>query len=245
MSMHPAEGDRLPVGLFGASGRMGRALQTRLADHPRLYCAAVAGRNERADFSGCVALIDFSLPGAIDALLEQLPERCPLVSGVTGYTPTQWARLEEHGSRAPLLWAANFSLGIAALRFLAREAARRLPDFEVELFEFHHRQKQDAPSGTALALAEEVAKGRGEALTLRDPFAPRATPGELGVSVSRAGQVIGEHTLFFCGFGERIELTHRAQERGLFADGALRATEALIGRPAGRYELEQLLWEEV
>ena len=245
MSTYPAVDDRLPIGIFGASGRMGRALQARLAEHPRLYCAAAAGRNERADFSSCVALIDFSLPSGLNALLEQLPEGCPLVSGVTGYTPEQWALLEEHGSRAPLLWAANFSLGIAALRFLAREAARRLPDFEVELFDFHHRQKRDAPSGTALTLAEEVAKGRGEPLTQRGPLAPRTTPRELGVSVGRAGQVIGEHTLFFCGPGERLELTHRAQERGLFADGALRATEALLGRPAGRYELEQLVWEEV
>ena len=234
--------EKIPVGVFGAGGRMGRALQAQLSVHPRLTLAAAVGRDEVADLSGCAVVIDFSLPEALGALLDQIPPGCPLVSGVTGYSKVERARLETHSLSAPLLWAENFSLGIAALRYLAREAAQRLPNFEVELFELHHKQKKDAPSGTALRLIEEVERGRGRSLPQRAPLAPRTKGAEVGISVGRAGQVIGEHQLIFFGENERLELVHRAGDRRLFVDGAIEAAEQLIGAAPGLYTLEQLLW---
>ena len=145
-----------------------------------------------------------------------------------------------------MLWSANFSLGVALLSRLVAEAARALPQWDCEIAETHHSHKQDAPSGTALALGREVAAARGQAfdavarLSRSDMQAPR-DPGEIGFAVTRAGDIVGEHTVLFATAGERIELSHRATDRTIFARGAVAAARWIASRPAGRYALMDVL----
>ena len=146
-----------------------------------------------------------------------------------------------------MLVAANFSLGVNLLLVLAETAARALgPGFDFEVVELHHRHKRDAPSGTALALAEALATGRGQSAegllrTARSGEVGERTPDEIGVVAVRGGEIIGEHTAYLIGDSERIEISHRAASRDLFAAGALRAALWLAGRPAGRYTMRDVL----
>lgn len=171
--------------------------------------------------------IDFSLPSGFDALLGFCQRRgSGLISGTTGLSPTQFAALEAAAARIPLLWAANFSLGVAVMTELARQAAAALPSWDADIVESHHRHKKDAPSGTALHLGAAVAAGRGSA--------PH-------YASLRAGDIVGEHVVQLAGEGERLELVHRATSRDIFARGALEAARRLQGKPAGRYHLGALL----
>ena len=165
-----------------------------------------------------------------------------LVSGSTGLSGRQTASLLAASERIPVLWAANFSLGVAVLAHVAAEASRLLPDWDCEILEAHHRNKQDAPSGTALMLGERVrgARGTGEPLLPLDRKGLRPSQG-IGFSVMRGGDIIGEHEVRLVGSGERIELVHRATDRRLFARGALVAARWLCGREPGRYTLESVL----
>lgn len=169
------------------------------------------------------------------------------VLGSTGLGDREIAALDVAAQKAPVLQAANMSLGVNLLLSLVEETARRLgPEYDIEIFEAHHRQKVDAPSGTALALGEAAAKGRGVAL--KDAMIPArygqvgARPqGAIGLSVFRGGDVIGDHTVTFAGIGERLELSHKASDRGLFAKGAVTAALWLAGKPAGRYRMKDVL----
>lgn len=236
----------LVVGLFGAGGRMGDRLRAALPAHPGLALGPCIDRDTPAgaDFGGADVVVDFALPHATADLIARLgPGRIPLVSGVTGRDAAQRALLDTYAERAPVLWSSNFSLGVALLRRLVRQAAGAV-DWDLEVFELHHRRKADAPSGTALTLAEAAAAGRG----LPWPDASRAPRGagvrttdEVGIAALRGGDVVGEHTVFLLGEGERVELTHRATDRTVFAHGALKAAAWLVGQAPGHHTLDAVL----
>ena len=170
--------------------------------------------------------IDFSLPEGFDRILALCLERgVALVSGTTGLEPVQRAALDAAALRIPVLWASNFSLGVAVLHDLVERAARALPGWDCDIVELHHTRKLDAPSGTALTLGAVAGEGG-------------ATPRYASL---RAGDIVGEHTVQFATSGERIELVHRATNRDIFAKGALHAAARLPGREAGHYRLRDLL----
>ncbi len=172
------------------------------------------------------AAIDFSLPQGFDPLLALCEQRgAALVSGTTGLEDVQRAALDVASQRIALLWAANFSLGVAILGELVERAATALPGWDCDIVESHHVHKKDAPSGTALALGASAELGG-------------ATPRYASL---RAGDIVGEHLVQFAATGERIELVHRATSRDIFARGALHAAARLAGRAPGRYRLRDLL----
>jgi 4-hydroxy-tetrahydrodipicolinate reductase len=192
-------------------------------------------------------VIDFSSPAGLRAMIRRLSAArpLPLLSGTTGLGAEDERLLGELSARAPVLHSPNMSLGVAATRAAAALLARALgPGFDVEIAEIHHVAKKDAPSGTALALARSVLEARGEPVA---PVLDRTTRGRprerggVGVAALRGGAVVGEHTLYFLGEDERIDLTHRAVSRRVFARGALRAARWLAGRAPGRYTIDDVL----
>ncbi len=229
--------------IHGASGRMGRALLRVAADDARLeVVAAVSGQGDPIAEAGSVpvfaakdlaqvpafdVLVDFSLPVAFDAALELARQRkAAFVSGTTGLSESQRVALDAAAREIPVLWASNFSLGIAVLTDLVRRAAAALPQWSRDLVESHHIHKQDAPSGTALTLGAAMKTGGGS---------------EPNYSSLRAGDIVGEHMAQFTGLGERLELTHRATNRDVFARGALECALRLHRREAGSYAVADLL----
>lgn len=261
------------VAILGVSGRMGRALVAALDEMPRavLSGAAVSGGNQwdgkdvseccggalrnvlmTADpekaLQGAAVAIDFTLPAATPANLKACAAmRCPVVIGTTGHDESGRAQIERAAANIPVILAANMSLGVNLLLQLAELAARSLDDsYDIEIFEAHHRHKQDAPSGTALALGRSVAHGRKVELEEVAEYQRHGQPGArragaIGFSVFRGGDVVGDHTVSFAGIGERIELTHRASDRMTFARGAVRAAQWLAGKPAGLYSMQDVL----
>lgn len=243
------------VCVVGASGRMGRLLLGAIARSKDLtLTGAVIGptaADSREDWGNveptsdpvrgmenCDLVLDFSTPAISLEVVRTASElRIPLVLGTTGHTEDQRRELEAFPSKAPLLIAPNTSIGVYALTELTRLAHSILgPDFEVEVFELHHRHKVDAPSGTARLLAASVEGA------LEDRSAGGArSPGSVGVASLRGGDVPGEHTVYFIGPSERIELTHRVRDRAVFADGALRLGRELLSRPAGHYRVTDIL----
>jgi 4-hydroxy-tetrahydrodipicolinate reductase len=256
------------IAIHGAAGRMGRSLIELVRQDARLKLAAalvapgstlegtplaspaVPGAltySTRLGDAGAQVLIDFSSAEGFDRALALCVERgMALVSGTTGLSAAQWAALDVAAARIAVLHAANFSLGISLLTRLLREAAVALPDWDIEIIEAHHARKEDAPSGTALALGEAAAAVRGQQLDAVMQAAryghtgPRPVGG-IGFAVIRGGDVVGEHGAWVLGAGERIELNHRAGSRAIFARGALAAALWLVRRPPGRYALEQVL----
>jgi 4-hydroxy-tetrahydrodipicolinate reductase len=255
------------VVLFGASGRMGREILRIAPERREVDIAAALVRPGSAldgepvwpalasalTFQNTLeperrgdVLIDFSNAGSFDAALALAVAReMAFVSGTTGLSDVQRGALDHAAQRIPVLWSANFSIGVALLRRMSAEAARVLGvEFDVEIIEAHHRHKRDAPSGTALTLGRAIAEARGTALEEVGVFTrhghgePRA-PGEIGFAVVRGGDIVGDHTILFAGEGERLEFTHRASTRAVFARGALLAARWICGRSAGRYTLDQ------
>jgi 4-hydroxy-tetrahydrodipicolinate reductase len=192
-------------------------------------------------------VIDFSLPVAFDALLDAvLRYSRPLVLATTGLDSAQWQRVDEAAKVLPIVAAPNYSTGVAVLFHLAQQASALLPDFDLEVVEMHHRRKVDAPSGTALGLADAAARGRNADYKQHAVYGREGHPGarsndEIGIMTLRGGDVIGEHTLYLVGEGERLELTHRSGNRELFARGALRAARLVGSQPPGRYTLTDVL----
>src|SRR5579859_1707462 len=248
------------IALLGAGGRMGQAVLSAAAGREDLEISSALVRpgsplladkqaiayttDLKAAVAGCDVLLDFSLPeSTVAALAACVAAGKPLVSGVTGMDAALKAALEKAGTRIPVLAAANMSLGVALLTRMAEQAARILgPDFDIEIAEAHHRHKKDAPSGTALALGAAVSRARG--VPVPDKATERSgarRPGSIGYSVVRAGDIVGEHTVLFAGAGERLELSHRAQSRQTFAQGALAAARWIVGRQAGVYTLADTL----
>lgn len=192
-------------------------------------------------------IIDFTRPDATLALLS-ICERYdrPVMIGTTGFTPDAIQWIENAARRIPIVLAANTSLGVNVLMALTRRVASILPatEWDIEISEAHHRRKVDAPSGTALKLGEAAANGRGVDFTSVKvyPHESKARQmGDIGFSVIRGGDVVGDHTVFYLHDYERIELTHRAQDRRVFAHGAVIAAKWLAGKPAGLYSMADVL----
>lgn len=227
--------------LHGANGRMGQALLRLCHEDPAVEVVAAVSRkvgqrvidgvprfssSELAGAPEFDVAIDFSLPEAFDAIVETCQQRGkPLVSGTTGLSDAQRSLLQQASGRCAVLWASNFSLGIAVLVELVRTAATALPHWSCDIVESHHVHKKDAPSGTALTLGDAAAVSG-----VQPHYASL-----------RAGDIVGEHLVQFTGQGERLELVHRATNRDVFAHGALTGAKWLAGRPPGRYRLVDLL----
>jgi 4-hydroxy-tetrahydrodipicolinate reductase len=198
--------------------------------------------------AGAGVAMDFSVPQRVAEHARACRDLgVPLLVGATGFDRETRAALEAAAARVPVLIAPNTSVGVAVLDRLVELAAAALKEgYDVEVSEAHHRMKRDAPSGTALALGETVARVHGQALSDLAVYErhaagePRA-PGSIGFAVVRAGDIVGEHTVTFAAAGERLELTHRATDRLIFARGALRAAEWLIGRPPSLYRMADVL----
>lgn len=193
-------------------------------------------------------IVDFSLPQATSANIDAAVEAgVGLVLGTTGIDDTTRAKLELASERIPIVFAANFSVGVTLLLKLASIAAAALgPQWDAEIFELHHRHKRDAPSGTALRVGKAVADATGRKLeevirAARDGDVGPRGDREIGIVALRGGDSVGEHTLLFIGASERLELTHRAFDRAIFARGALRAARWLADREPGLYDMTDVL----
>lgn len=193
-------------------------------------------------------IIDFSATAATLALAQVAANRgIAMVIGTTGFSVDERATLHALASRLPLLISANMSLGVNVLLGLLATATRQMgADYDVEIVELHHRHKRDAPSGTALAMGQAIASARQVELAplLRHGRAGQVgerSAGEIGMLALRGGDIVGEHTAYFCGRGERLELTHKASSRRTFAEGAVRAAKWLSGQPAGLYDMQDVL----
>ncbi len=186
--------------------------------------------NQLGELPGFDVLIDFSQPEAFESILDLCKTRkTAMVSGTTGLTDSLRNLMVDSARDIPVLWASNFSLGVAVLNDLVRRAAKVLENWGVDITETHHVHKLDAPSGTALTLGQAVGAANG-----REP----------GIESIRQGEVIGEHVVRFSGMGETLELAHRADDRDIFARGALEAARRLAMQPAGQFSLAQLLSAE-
>jgi 4-hydroxy-tetrahydrodipicolinate reductase len=258
-------GGKVRIGVLGAGGRMGEAVLGAVVAEPR---AVLAGAIERAGhaaigralgpgFGGGLTigsnpgplahasdvLVDFTSPAALEATLDAACDgEAAVIIGTTGLEARHHALIDRAARSLAVLQAANTSLGVAVLTRLVREAARAL-DWDIEIAELHHRHKVDAPSGTALALGQAAAAARGQrfddvAAYGRDG---ERRPGEIGFASLRGGSAAGDHLVLFAGDGERIELVHRAENRMIFARGALQAALWLAGKPPARYTIDDVL----
>jgi 4-hydroxy-tetrahydrodipicolinate reductase len=251
--------------VVGALGRMGVMVRRALADEPGLVVGAALERADHDELGSqiedgipvvsdpatalavCDVAIDFSIPQSTLANLRVAADAgVPYVTGTTGFDDAGRKEIETLAARIPIIHAANFSLAVNVLAWLAREAAARLgPSFDAELFELHHSAKRDAPSGTALRLAEAVAAGRHQQLSEHVVLERAGDTGArpeaaIGIQTLRGGDNPGEHTVLFIGRGERLELVHRAATREHFACGAVRAAGWLIGKKPGLYAVERV-----
>ena len=263
----------IKVGVVGCAGRMGRMNLAAIAasdscevaaasEHPDSKwighdLGALIGEgpfgitvesNLDAVFAKSDVVIDFTLPApSMQHVAAAVRHRTALVLGTTGLSADQQAEVETAAASAPILQAANMSLGVNLLIELVTQAAAAMdPDYDIEVLEMHHRHKVDAPSGTALALGQAAAAGRAvdlEAVSqrVRDGHTGERRRGDIGFATLRGGDVAGEHSVIFAGAGERIELTHRATSREVFVRGAVRAATWLAGRPAGLYSMKDVL----
>ena len=237
------------IGIYGSLGRMGTAIRDILAvQGVRLAGGADAGDDSAELARAADALVDFSTASALSAHLTAARDAgTPIVIGTTGLTAADHALIDDAARDIAVLQTGNTSLGVTLLAHLVREAAAKLGEgWDIEIVEMHHRRKVDAPSGTALLLGEAAAAGREVALgevreSGRDgQCGPRAA-GAIGFSALRGGTVVGEHSVILAGEQERLTLSHSAENRAIFARGAVRAAEWLRDRGAGRYNMDDVL----
>ena len=255
------------LAIVGASGRMGRAV-VRLAREAGAEIVCAIGASDMGRDAGELAgvgaigtsvtdsvgaleharaavVIDFSAPAVTLALTPiAAAAKCAVVSGTTGLTDEGREALALAAKRVPVMWEPNMSLGVHTLSQLVAQAVGLLADWDIEIVETHHRAKIDAPSGTALRLAEVAQRARADATRLvhgRQGKPGARSTGEIGMHALRGGDVIGDHTVHLLGGAERIELTHRATNRDVFAHGAVRSAMWIAGKPAGAYSLRDVL----
>lgn len=237
------------MGVIGSNGRMGQALVTAIAAAGEQYSGGV---DQGDDLAALVAasdiLVDFSSPAALQATLDLcVASGTSIVIGTTGLTTDHHRAIDRAAEKIALIQTGNTSLGVNMLAALVEQAAARLgDDWDIEIAEMHHRHKVDAPSGTAKLLGEAAARGRNITLAEhqesgRDGITGARATGAIGFAALRGGSVAGDHLVIFAGDEERIELTHRAENRMIFARGAVRAAQWLIGQARGRYDMKAVL----
>jgi 4-hydroxy-tetrahydrodipicolinate reductase len=235
--------------LNGARGRMGVAIATIANDNgAEIVSACDAGDDPSIDITRCEAIIDFSYHEVTPSIAElAVANKLPLVIGTTGHTAEEKARiLGIVEGKIPVVWAGNYSVGVNTLNYLTRKAACILGErYEPEVLEMHHHHKKDAPSGTAERLIEilkdSYALNDEQVVHGREGLIGARPSKEIGVHAIRGGDIVGEHTVYFCGDGERIELTHRATDRKIFAQGAIRAAQWATHQEPGVYNMEDVL----
>ena len=236
--------------VLGPSGRMGKAVLSLAREEPQMQVVATVDQGEdiAPALAGADVYIDFTTPAATTSAANAAKEsNTAAVIGTTG--------LDEHANQAilslsqktPVLLAPNFSIGVNLMLALVEQAAKSLgQEYDLEVAEIHHRRKRDAPSGTALAVAEALARGRGVDFHTSKRLAREGEVGErsndeIGVVALRGGDVVGEHTAYFIGLRDRIEITHRANSRDVFAAGSLRAAQWIVTQPPGLYSMRDVL----
>ena len=257
------------IAIMGASGRMGRMLVQSTLDNPtanlvgafvRPISGLIGGDAGEVvgvdkcgvtfstpDLAGVDVLIDFSLPDTLDEVLKAcVANKIALVMGVTGLDETQQSKLHDASKHIPIVYAGNYATGVnLSLNLLATTAKVLGADADVEIIERHHKHKLDAPSGTALMMANAVADARGQTLKTSAIYGrqgqAKRTDGEIGIHAVRGGEIVGEHTVEFITNGEIIQITHKAQSRMIFADGAVRAGLWLHEQPTGMYDMQDVL----
>ena len=237
------------IGIIGSKGRMGAALVDAIGAAGAVHAGGVdKGDDVAALAAQCDVLVDFSAPAALEGNLDAaVSAGVPIVVGTTGLEERHHWLCDAAADRIAVLQTGNTSLGVTLLAHLVREAASRLgEDWDIEIAETHHRMKVDAPSGTALLLGQAAAEGRGIDLPARsargrDGITGARRPGDIGFAALRGGSVAGDHTVHFLADDERIALSHLAENRRIFAKGAVRAAHWLIGKAPGRYAMKDVL----
>lgn len=237
------------IGIIGSQGRMGQAIAAAIADAGEDLAGGVDKGGDVAPVAAQAdILIDFSSPDALEGNLDAaIAARLPIVIGTTGLEERHHWLIDSAAGHIPVLQTGNTSLGVTLLAHLVREAATRLgEDWDIEIVETHHRMKVDAPSGTALLLGEAAADGRGvglanSAVRGRDGITGKREAGTIGFAALRGGTVAGDHTVHFLADNERLSLSHLAENRGIFAKGAVKAAQWLLAQGPGRYTMPQVL----
>jgi 4-hydroxy-tetrahydrodipicolinate reductase len=262
----------IKIAIIGVTGRMGRAIARSAAessdakivagiatasskdlgkDIGELSGATASGVRVSSDLQAALAQCDVAIDFSNASATAENIAACraagkAIVIGTTGFSDEAGRAVGEAAASIPVLVAPNTSLGVTLLIEMARAAAKALPEsFDIEIWEAHHRNKRDAPSGTALALGAAAAEGRGQDIAKvgvgsRSGDSPRKS-GEIGFSVTRGGDIVGEHSVIFAGAGEVLTLGHRATDRSIFAQGAVRAAVWLAAKPAGRYAMRDVV----
>jgi len=252
----------IKVGILGSTGRMGSHLINNTLEDKELELAtlhvydelkttvpkSVLITNDMDKFvESADVVVDFSAPVATEELCKTvLKNPTPIVVATTGFTPHQQNLLQEVAKVAPVLYSSNMSVGIALLKQLVKDVSSKLKDFDIEIIEMHHRHKVDAPSGTALTLAEFAAEGRGVdsnkvRVSGRDGQIGARSKDEIAVMALRGGDIVGRHTVGFYNDGEYIELGHTATSRETFSKGALRAAKWLVSQSNGIYSINDAI----
>ena len=237
------------IGIIGSEGRMGQTLVQAIGDAGHDFAGGIdKGGDVAALAAKADVLVDFSAPAALQTNLDAaMAAGIPLVIGTTGLGAGHHAAIDAASKNVAVLQTGNTSLGVTLLAHLVREAASRLGDeWDIEIAEMHHRMKVDAPSGTALLLGEAAAEGRGIDLANssergRDGQTGARARGAIGFASLRGGTVAGDHSVIFAGDEERITLTHNAENRMIFARGAVKAAGWMIGKEPGRYTMQDVL----
>ncbi len=262
----------IAIAINGASGRMGRALVQACVENNATSLAAALVRSgsefegsdagtvagiapanvsmlsDRSQLPGLNVWIDFTLPeGLMDALDYCVTNNIPMVIGTTGLSEEQKQAITKAGITIPIVFAPNMSVGVNLCLSILQTAAKTLgEDYDIEIVEAHHKNKVDAPSGTALRMGEVIAESLGVDLSEKAEYTRHGNigvrkPGAIGFQTIRAGDIVGEHTVTFAGIGERVEIAHRATSRLTFARGAIRAATWLQGQSAGVYDMQDVL----
>lgn len=243
------ENEMAAIGIIGSAGRMGQALVDAISAQGHSHAGGVDKDGQLAELiAQSDVLVDFSSPHALEATLDAcVAAGKPIVIGTTGLEERHHFLIDDAARDIAILQTGNTSLGVTMLAALVQQAARQLgDDWDIEILEMHHRHKVDAPSGTALLLGEAAARGRAIDLKShsergRDGMTGARKGGSIGFASLRGGSVAGDHHVIFASENERIELVHRAENRSIFANGAVKAADWLKQQAPGRYNMEQVL----
>lgn len=239
----------LKILITGISGRMGQAVRQAVESNPNTVIGSThdVGEDIEGALESADVAIDFSFHGFTPELLKNaVQQKKPLVIGTTGHTDEERQAIFDAAKQIPIVFASNYSVGVNTLFWLTRKATRILKDFDIEIVEMHHHHKLDAPSGTARTLAEVVCEETGmdydkDVMHGRFGNVGARPQRQIGMHTLRGGDVVGDHTVIYAIDGERVELAHKASNRGTFAGGAVRAALWLTEKPAGLYSMQDVL----